>query len=213
MSLMRLSSHSQPTAARQSMGESMDQATAIENLRERYARGGVPLEEFRRLMGTLMVTTDPAECQAILDQLPPEPTHAVDFPMARREPAAHVPGHRISAMFGQVDRRGDLWDLGPETEVSAAFGEVNLDVRMARLTEGENLLRLHAVFGEVNVIVPQGLRVYIDSQARFGEVSVPGHNVGGITTRDSFSLGSAETGSYLRIEAVATFGEVNIIVL
>ena len=199
-------------SARYSMGETMDQATAIENLRERYARGGVPLEEFRRLMGTLMVTTDPAECQAILDQLPPEPTQAVDFPMARRESVTHVPGHRITAMFGQVDRRGDLWDLGPETEVSAAFGEVNLDVRMAKLADGENILRLHALFGEVNVIVPQGLRVYVDSQARFGEVNVPGHSIGGITMHDSFSLGNTETGSYLRIEAVATFGEVNILV-
>lgn len=190
----------------------MDQATAIEELRERYARGGVPLEEFRRLMGTLMVTTDPAECQAILDQLPPEPSRALDVPIIRREPAVRTPGRRISAMFGQVDRSGDLWELGPETEVSAAFGEVNLDVRLARLSEGENVLRLHAMFGEINVIVPQGLRVYVDSQARFGEVNVPGHSIGGITMRDSFSIGSAETSSYLRIEAVATFGEVNILV-
>lgn len=190
----------------------MDQATAIEALRERYARGGVPLEEFRRLMGTLMVTTDPAECQAILDQLPPEPVQTLDYPVARRVPSTRGTGHRIVAMFGQVDRSGDLWELGPETEAVAAFGEVNLDLRMARLTEGENLLRVHAVFGEVKVIVPQGLRVYVDSQARFGEVSVPGHSVGGITTRDSFALGDAETGSYLRIEAVATFGEVSILV-
>lgn len=191
----------------------MDQATAIEVLRERYARGGVPLEEFRRLMGALMVTSDPAECQALLDQLPPEPAHPVEVPRARREEfTGRAPGHRIAAMFGQVDRRGDLWELGPETDVSAAFGEVNLDVRMARLTAGENILRLHAVFGEVNVIVPQGLRVYVDSQARFGEVNVPGHSVGGISMRDAFSLGDGETESYLRIEAVATFGEVNILV-
>lgn len=194
------------------MGESMDQATAIEELRERYARGGVPLEEFRRLMGTLMVTTDPAECQAILDQLPPEPLAVVDTPPARRVSPSRTPGHRIAAMFGQVDRRGDLWELGPETEVSAAFGEVNLDVRMARLVDGENILRLHALFGEINVVVPQGLRVYVDSQARFGEVNVPGHSIGGITTRDSFSIGGAETSSYLRIDAIATFGEVNILV-
>lgn len=191
----------------------MDQATAIEALRERYARGGVPLEEFRRLMGTLMVTTDPAECQAILDQLPPESVQGLDYPLARRESAGRrVAGHRISAMLGEVDRSGDLWELGPETEVAATFGEVNLDVRMARLSEGENILRLHALFGEINVIVPRGLRVYIDSQARFGEVNVPGHSIGGITMRDSFSLGDAETGSYLRVDAVATFGEINVVV-
>lgn len=188
----------------------MDQATAIEELRERYARGGLPLEEFRRLMGTLMVTTDPTECQAILDQLPPAPAGAVSIPLATREPVRRSSGQRISAWFGSVDRSGDLWELGPETEASAVFGEVRLDVRMARLTQGENILRLNALFGEILVIVPEGLRVYIESQARFGEVSVPGHDTSGIATHDSFSLGTTDTGSYLRIEAVATFGEIKI---
>ncbi|HLJ80580.1 MAG TPA: LiaF domain-containing protein [Ktedonobacterales bacterium] len=189
----------------------MDQATAIEELRERYARGGLPLEEFRQLMGTLMVTTDPAECQAILDRLPPEPAGALSIPIARREPARRSGGgQRISAWFGSVDRSGDLWELGPETEVSAVFGEVRLDVRMARLVEGENILRANALFGEVTIIVPQGLRVYIESQARFGEVSVPGHKIGGIAVGDNFSLGNTSAGSYLRIEATATFGEVKI---
>lgn len=188
----------------------MDQATAIEELRERYARGGLPLDEFRQLMGTLMITTDPAECQAILDRLPPEPAGAVSVPLARREPARRGGGQHISAWFGSVDRSGDLWELGPETEVSAVFGEVRLDVRMARLVEGENILRVSALFGEVLVIVPEGLRVYVESQARFGEVSVPGHTIGGIALRDNFSLGTMNTGSYLRIEATATFGEVNI---
>ena len=190
---------------------SMDQATAIEELRERYARGGLPLDEFRQLMGTLMVTTDPAECQAILDRLPPEPAGALSIPIARREPARRSSGgQRISAWFGSVDRSGDLWELGPETEVSAVFGEVRLDVRMARLVEGENILRANALFGEVTIIVPQGLRVYIESQARFGEVSVPGHTIGGIAAGDNFSLGNTSAGSYLRIEATATFGEVKI---
>ncbi|HLZ22287.1 MAG TPA: LiaF domain-containing protein [Ktedonobacterales bacterium] len=188
----------------------MDQATAIEELRERYARGGLPLEEFRQLMGTLMVTTDPAECQAILDRLPAEPAGAVSIPIARREPQRRADGHHITAWFGSVDRSGDLWELGPEAEVSAVFGEVRLDVRMARLAEGENILRVNAIFGEAMVIIPQGLRVYIESQVRFGEVSVPGHSTSGITSQDSFSLGDASTGSYLRIVATATFGEVRI---
>ncbi|MGH2515292.1 MAG: LiaF domain-containing protein [Ktedonobacterales bacterium] len=191
--------------------DSMDQATAIEELRERYARGGLPLEEFRRLMGTLMVTTDPAECQAILDQLPPEPAGELSIPLARREPARRSGGgQRISAWFSMVDRSDNLWELGPETEVSAVFGEVRLDVRMARLVEGENILRVNATFGEVAIIVPRGLRIYVESQARFGEVSVPGHNSEGIAQHDNFSLGDTDTGTYLRIQAIATFGEVSI---
>ena len=139
----------------------MDQETAVEELRERYARGGVPIEEFRRLMGLLMVTTDPAECQAILDQLPPEPARSARASSFRSEgsPSAGSRAKKISAFFGEVDRSGDLWELGPETTVNATFGEVRVDVRMAKLTEGENVLYLNALFGEIVVTVPEGLRV------------------------------------------------------
>lgn len=196
----------------------MDQQSAMEELRERYARGGLPLDEFRRVMGQLMVTTDPAECQAILDALPPEPEQprAVSAPLpaaSRPLSASGRPGrvHRISAFFGEADRTGALWDLGPETLVNATFGEARLDVRMARLSEGENILRLNALFGEIKVIVPEGMRVYIEGAARFGEVKAPGHGIGGITMRDEFTLGEADTASYLRIEANATFGEIKVI--
>jgi hypothetical protein len=190
----------------------VDQETAIEMLRERYARGGVPLEEFRRMMSQLMVTTDPVECQAILDELPPEPPQekAVALRHAFSSSSTGQKAHRISAFFGEVDRGGVLWELGPETNVSATFGEAKIDVRMAKLVDGENILRLSALFGEISVIVPKGLPVVVEGSARFGEVSVPGHSIAGITASDEFNLGNAATGRYLRIEATATFGEVKI---
>jgi predicted membrane protein len=191
----------------------MDQETAVEELRERYARGGVPLDEYRRLMGLLMVTTDPAECQAILDQLPPEPAHRADTPAMRSEGSSVSSGsaRKVSAFFGEVDRTGDLWELGPETHVNATFGEVRLDVRLAKLSEGENVLYLNALFGEIVVMAPVGLRVIIHGQARFGEVATPGHRAAGMAQNGSFTLGDASASSYLRIEAKATFGEIRII--
>jgi hypothetical protein len=194
----------------------MDQQTAMEELRERYARGGLPLDEFRRVMGQLMVTTDPAECRAILDTLPPEPERprTVSSPLTPSRPLGGEGGgriHRVSAFFGEADRTRSLWELGPETQVSATFGEVRLDVRLARLSEGENVLRLNALFGEIRVIVPRGLRVYMESSVRFGDVKAPGHSIGGLAMRDEFTLGEADTASYLRIEANATFGEIKVI--
>lgn len=201
-----------PAGGNMSMEQGIDQDTAIEELRERYARGGLPLEEFRQLMGKLMVTTDPVELQAILQSLPAEPAYQ-STAIARRvaRPAEQAPsGHTITALFGSIDRSDSLWELGPEMQVNATFGEVRLDIRLARLAEGENLLRLNALFGEINVLVPRGLRVLIESSAAFGEVSVPGHSVSGIGARDAFTLGEVESTSYLRIKATATFGEVSI---
>lgn len=194
----------------------IDQETAMEELRERYAHGSITIEEFQRVMGLLMVTTDPTELQTILDQLPPDPAarHAVS--LARSSGAASAGssparrGRTISAFFGEVDRSHHLWELGPETTVNATFGEVRLDVRMARMSEGEHLLRLHAAFGEITVIVPRGMRITVDSTARFGEVNVPGPEVAGFETRDEMTRGAGSDGITLHIEAIATFGEITI---
>jgi hypothetical protein len=204
----------------------MDQETAIELLRERYARGGVPLEEYRRLMGKLLVTTDPAECQALLDALPPAPQDAPeawgsDEPArprgvsqygpesARRssQPASNPNAHRILAMFGEVNRSDDLWDLGPETHVTALFGEVKLDVRMARLVEGENVLRVQAIFGEVRLTIPEGMDVTFHTSAQFGEVSTPRALRGDDGRRE---VPVQPGGRRLTIYATATFGQVTI---
>ena len=195
----------------------IDQETAMEELRERYAHGSITIEEFQRVMGLLMVTTNPVELQAILDQLPPDPMarHAVSLARssgdanAGSSSARH--GRTISAFFGEIDRSHHLWELGPETTVNATFGEVNLDVRMARMSEGEHLLRLNATFGEITVIVPRGMRITVESAARFGQVNVPGYEVAGIVSREDFNIGADNGGGIaLRIEATATFGEITI---
>jgi hypothetical protein len=204
----------------------MDQETAIELLRERYARGGVPLEQYRQLMGKLLVTTDPAECQALLDELPPAPaevseSRAADEPArargvstdtsdARRssQSTANPNTHRLLAMFGSIDRSEVLWDLGPETQATALFGEVKLDVRMARLVEGENILRVQAIFGEVALTIPEGMDVTIHTSVQFGEVSVPRLlRDTGAGRRD---IPPQQSGRRLIVYATATFGQVSI---
>jgi hypothetical protein len=198
----------------------MDQEIAIEMLRERYARGGLPLDEFRQLMGTLMVTTDPTELQAIIDSLPSEVERSrseVASPRAARVVSAEtseravLPGvHRISALFGEVDRSGVLWDLGPEMQATAMFGELRLDVRMARLTEGLNVLRVHAIFGEVQVLIPEGMDVEIESHVQFGSVSVPRSGADWPGSGVVRERSASSAGKTLRIIATATFGEVSI---
>ena len=193
-----------------------DQEAAIEDLRERYARGGISIEEFRRLMGQLMVTTDAAERQAILDSLPPDtaPRYDRTTPPQRGSSYQRSRGDAssIRAFFGEVDRSRSLWELGPDTEVSAVFGEVRLDIRMAKLSKGETVLRLHALFGEIRVLVPQGLRISVEGIVQFGEVRTPGHTIGGIIMQDTFTLGNEATSeNSLHIEAKATFGEIRII--
>src|SRR5579863_4298536 len=100
----------QPGQLSQSNQPDIDQETAMEELRERYAHGSITIEEFQRLMGLLMVTTNPVELQAILDHLPPDPTALRAVSLARSSgaasagsssPARH--GRTISAFFGEVD--------------------------------------------------------------------------------------------------------------
>jgi len=206
----------QPGQLSQSSQPDIDQEMAMEELRERYAHGTIDIEEFQRLIGLVMVTTDPRELQAIIDQAPPDPAaHRAVVASRSGGLAASASARRaarpINAFFGEVDRSRHFWELGAETEVNATFGEVNLDIRMARMSEGPHVLRLNALFGEINVTVPRGMYVTVDSTARFGEVNAPGHEIGGILARDELSLGAEGAGGIsLHIEATATFGEINI---
>jgi hypothetical protein len=58
-----------------------------------------------RLMGAVMVMSDPEECRAILEQLPPETVYELGETIARpsfpARPARSEQGQHIRAFFGQ----------------------------------------------------------------------------------------------------------------
>lgn len=79
-------------------------------------------------------------------------------------------------------------------KASAVFGKLTLDLTKAKIKKDTNI-KLEAVFGSVNLILPEGLDVKIKSTPIFGSISNNYNNTGSKT---------------IYIEADAVFGGVTI---
>jgi hypothetical protein len=75
----------------------------------------------------------------------------------------------LTAVFSKVTRRGE-WLPPEELRVVAGFGAAKLDFTEALLAPGVTELRVFALFGSVEVLVPSDLDVELDAGALFGTV-------------------------------------------
>lgn len=104
----------------------------------------------------------------------------------------------VVAVFSGARRVGRWRPARRETAV-AVFGGVELDLRDADLPPGGMHLSAYAVFGGIDVTVPEGVRVELSGIAIFGGRQAHG--------------GNEPDGSQdyvLRVHAVAVFGGVNV---
>ena len=75
----------------------------------------------------------------------------------------------LTAVFSSVLRHGE-WLPPEELRVVAGFGAVKLDLTHALLAPGVTEIRVLALFGSVELLVPPELEVEVDASAIFGSV-------------------------------------------
>lgn len=197
------------------------QQAAMRVLRERYERGEIAFESFRRGLDALLLARNADECQVILNGLPQLPISKLDHLDALSQPST-TPAplqrssqpKRLVAFFSEVKRVQRAWKLAPDTTGGAIFGEMKLDLNLAALPP-QATMTLSAVFGQVTIYVPQTARVRVRASAFMGEVNIFGESSGGIFVRDEvISEGTTpdqpET-TTIDLEVRAVFGEVQII--
>ena len=76
----------------------------------------------------------------------------------------------IRVAFGSVERRGP-WTVPAELDVRVRFGNCELDLREATLAPGTTTFRVDCRFGNVEIIVPDGLAVETGVATFAGNVS------------------------------------------
>jgi hypothetical protein len=74
-----------------------------------------------------------------------------------------------SSVFGDLRRSGG-WQLPASSRWRTCFGDVKLDLREARVPAGEITIDADTVFGDVELLVPEGVVVEIRSRTLFGDV-------------------------------------------
>lgn len=88
---------------------------------------------------------------------------SVDYDVAN----ASANTDQVIAIFGGTRRRG-RWRVHPETNISVAFGGVELDLSEAVFEAAEVRFTVNCIFGGVEVTVPEGTEVISHVAAVFG---------------------------------------------
>jgi hypothetical protein len=83
--------------------------------------------------------------------------------------AAPAPAASQSSVFGDVRRKG-AWIVPPRSSWHSVFGDVVLDLREAQVNSAEVHIDAVSVFGDVDLLVPEGIAVEVRVTAGVGSV-------------------------------------------
>jgi Domain of unknown function (DUF1707)/Cell wall-active antibiotics response 4TMS YvqF len=162
---------------------------AVASLRDHLVQGRLSLEEFTQRMAGAYGATTSSDLAELARDLP-----AAYAAPERRRSAVRT----LIAVFGTTRRTGSL-RVRSQLLCLSLFGHVTLDLRGA-LVEGD-VVRVHAgaLFGAVDVIVPEGVEVDLTGLAIFGTKETQG-------TRQAPTPGAA----LVRVNALVLFGIANV---
>jgi hypothetical protein len=142
-----------PPAARIS---DADRERAVVALREHCVEGRLALEEFSERVEEAFAARTALDLEAIMRELP---TPAV--------PERRSPKRLTLSAFGRFERKG-RWRVPRRTFAIVAFGDIDLDLRQAVIEREVVTVELLALFGNVDVYVPEGVEVDVGGLVLFG---------------------------------------------
>jgi Domain of unknown function (DUF1707)/Cell wall-active antibiotics response 4TMS YvqF len=134
-----------------------DREGAVVALRDDLVAGRLTLEEFSQRVESAYLARTDAELADVRDDLP-----AGLSPRGRRRRT------RFSlALFGYLVRRGRL-RLQRRTTVASVFSDVDFDLREAHIEGLELTITVFALFGNVDLYLPEGIDVELGVMLVFG---------------------------------------------
>jgi hypothetical protein len=133
---------------------------AVELIQRAVAADLIRFEELDDRFEALYAATNRGELDAVTADLPAPPP-----------PSAPVPAHPIApvsySIFGNVNAGGWI-AVGGDLTYGSGFGDVTLDLSSARLHR-DLTVRVRSIFGDVTVILPDGVRAHLQSVTVFGD--------------------------------------------
>jgi hypothetical protein len=167
----------------------------ITRLCEHFARDHIRTEELEALIDRAHRAATPAELETLLAGLP-----SLDQQPVRSRLVAEQESGKVVAILGAAERKG-RWTPGPSVEVVAVMGGAVLDFREAAVPPGGTEIRVTAVMGGLEIIVPPGLAV---SNTLLGIV-------GGFSHAGESRGGPAEGPGALHVSGFAFMGGVSVV--
>ena len=141
----------------------LDREARISILREAAAEGRINMEEFSERVAGVTEARTVGELARLTDDLPEQPSH-------RR------PTRWLLAVLGSTERSGRL-TVGRRVVCLVALGNIDLDLRQARLTERTVTIVVVGVLGSVDVNLPEELEAEVRAVSILGHANANGNDL------------------------------------
>ncbi|MBV8762944.1 MAG: hypothetical protein JO257_37005, partial [Deltaproteobacteria bacterium] len=82
---------------------------------------------------------------------------------------ALVPAQRLRVVFGSVERTGP-WTMPQQLRARVVCGNLELDLREARIAGGVTTIDVSVTMGNVEIIVPPGVQVDVQASSLMGAI-------------------------------------------
>lgn len=135
-----------------------DRDETVHSLQKSFLEGCIDEKELDERLALALKARRKAELRLILADLP---VRQLGLPV-KTAPAI--------AVLSNIERRGAL--LQPQnSRVIAIFGACDLDLSMATFSSSSTTINILAIMGVAKIMVPQGLRVYVQNAPILGVVT------------------------------------------
>ncbi|GIH16424.1 DUF1707 SHOCT-like domain-containing protein [Rugosimonospora africana] len=187
-----------PADPRQLRASDADRERVAEVLRRAAGEGRLALDELEERLGVVYAARTYAELEPVTADLP---SHAAPPPIPSAPPVQRRTGSSTKggavAILGGFQRKG-AWDAPGVFTCFAVMGGGDIDLREARLVDGEITIWAFALMGGINIIVPE------EAEVRVNGIGI----MGGFDHRAS-GAGQAN-GPRITINGLAFWGGVDV---
>lgn len=131
-------------------------------VQDALAKEQIDFDELDDRFEAIYAASNRAELDAVIADLPTPPP-----PVPVSIPRGHPIAGAALALFGDIERGGNI-EIGSTLSCITVFGDVRLDLSTAHIEDGTTVT-VWSLFGEVQVIVPDGIRVAQRGLTIFGD--------------------------------------------
>ncbi|MFJ6383490.1 DUF1707 domain-containing protein [Kitasatospora sp. NPDC092039] len=174
-----------------------DREKVAELLRDAYAEGRLDADEHAERIEAAYAAKTFGDLAPLTRDLPARPLsfekQPLNAPQGTPQPPARQESPTVVAVFGGASRKG-RWRVGSQLSAFAAFGGVEIDLTDAVFESPEVEITVTAVFGGVEVRVPENVTLQGSGVGIFG-----GFDVREQTAADPYA-------PVVRIKGLALFG-------
>jgi hypothetical protein len=136
-----------------------DREAIVTRLQAAVGEGRIDLDEFGQRADAAYAAVTRAELDRLVSDLPAHPSRPVEI-VGRR------PAEAVSSVFGDITL---AVSTTPPQRASTVFGDIRIDLRGLRTGADRIDLQLSTVFGNIDVIVAEGVDGELHGRTVFGD--------------------------------------------